>query len=78
MGRLTTEPFDVTTLSAIQPGQRERRRALLARLIGRRIAGKPIPKYQGLSLRKTARQNPTLRNLKNALGMLRRSLKATR
>lgn len=77
MGRIDTDPFDASTLAAIQPGQRERRRALLARLIGRRIAGKPIPAYQGLHLVKAARQNPILRNLKNLGGMLRRSLKAT-
>ncbi|MEL6574182.1 MAG: Coenzyme F420 hydrogenase/dehydrogenase, beta subunit C-terminal domain, partial [Pseudomonadota bacterium] len=33
-GRIATESFDVRELAAIQPGQRERRRALLARLIG--------------------------------------------
>ena len=78
MARLETAPFDPATLAAIQPGQRERRRALFARLIGRRIAGKPIPKYQGLHLRTAARQNPALRNIKNLLGMLRRSLKGPR
>ena len=78
MDRLETAPFDPATLAAIQPGQRERRRALFARLIGRRIAGKPIPKYQGLHLRTAARQNPALRNIKNLLGMLRRSLKGPR
>lgn len=76
MARLETDAFDVTGLAAIQPGQRDRRRALLARLIGRRLAGKPIPRYQGLHLRAVARQNPFLRNLRNMLGMLRRSLKA--
>lgn len=78
MGRIMTADFDVTTLASIQPGQRERRRALLARLIGRKIAGRPVPQYQGLHLRKAALQNPILRNIKNALGMLRRSLKATK
>jgi coenzyme F420 hydrogenase subunit beta len=76
MGRIETSPFDVKTLTAIQPGQRERRRALRARLIGRRLAGKPIPQYRGLQLRKAAQQNPMMRNLKNLLGMIRRSLKA--
>ena len=76
MKRITTEDFDVSTLAGIQPGQRERRRALRARLIGRRLAGKPIPAYQGLHLRAAGKQNTLLRNLKNAAGMLRRSLKA--
>lgn len=73
-GRIETESFDVATLAAIQPGQRERRRALLARLWGRRITGHPVPRYTGLHLGAAARQNPIARNLKNFLGMVRRSL----
>ena len=71
-GRIGTADFDVATLAAIQPGQRERRRALLARLLALRLAGRPVPRYRGLHLWQAARQNPTLRNLKNFLGMLRR------
>ncbi|MFX0547528.1 Coenzyme F420 hydrogenase/dehydrogenase, beta subunit C-terminal domain [Roseovarius sp. S1116L3] len=75
-GRIETQPFDVDGLAAIQPGQRERRRALLARLMALRLTGRPIPRYEGLHLRAAARQNPMGRNLRNFLGMLRRSLKA--
>ena len=75
-GHLKTEPFDVEALAAIQPGQRERRRALFARLLARKVAGKPIPRYEGLQIRAAARQNPLTRNLKNFLGTLRRSLRA--
>lgn len=74
-GVIETTPFDVASLAAIQPGQRERRRALLARLMARRLAGLPIPRYTGLKLIAAARQNPAARNLKNFLGMLRRSLR---
>jgi coenzyme F420 hydrogenase subunit beta len=74
-GRIETAPFDVESLAAIQPGQRERRRALLARLTALKLAGKPIPRYQGLQIRAAARQNPWQRNLKNFLGMLRRALR---
>lgn len=73
-GRIATESFDVRELAAIQPGQRERRRALLARLIGQRLTGKPVPHYQGLHLWAAARQNPLSRNIKNTLGTIRRSL----
>jgi len=41
-----------------------------------RLAREPIPAYQGLHLRAAGKQNTLLRNLKNAAGMLRRSLKA--
>lgn len=71
-GRIKTEPFDVEQLAAIQPGQRERRRALLARLLALRLAGRPVPRYHGLQLWRAARQNPVSRNLRNFLGMLRR------
>lgn len=74
-GRIKTAAFDVAQLATIQPGQRERRRALLARLLALRLAGQPIPHYRGLHLWGVARQNPFLRNLKNFLGMLRRVLR---
>lgn len=74
-GRIVTHPFDVAELAAIQPGQRERRRALLARLLALRLAGRPVPRYRGLHLGRAAWQNPVLRNLRNFLGMLRRVLR---
>lgn len=74
-GRIETQAFDVAELADIQPGQRERRRALLARLLGRRLAGRPVPRYRGLHIRAAARQNPLGRNLKNFLGMVRRTLR---
>jgi coenzyme F420 hydrogenase subunit beta len=77
-GAIVTGPFDPTTLAAIQPGQRERRRALLARLAALRIAGRPIPVYHGLQLAAAARQNPIGRNVKNFIGMLRRTLRVKR
>lgn len=77
-GRIETAPYDVAKLAAIQPGQRERRRALLARLLALRLAGRPIPRYEGLKITAAARQNPLRRNLKNFLGTLRRVLRPRR
>jgi len=74
-GRIETGPFDVAQLAVIQPGQRERRRALLARLLALRLAGRPVPRYCGLHLWRAAQQNPVLRNLRNFLGMLRRVIR---
>ncbi|MDR6267654.1 Coenzyme F420 hydrogenase/dehydrogenase, beta subunit C-terminal domain [Roseobacter sp. N2S] len=76
-GRIETTSFDISDLTAIQPGQRERRRALLARLLGQRLAGRPIPRYEGLQIAAAARQNPLHRNLRNFLGSLRRALRLT-
>ena len=74
-GRIATGPFDAAGLAAIQPGQRERRRALLARLLGLRVTARPVPRYRGLNLLAAARQNPPGRNLKNFLGMVRRVMR---
>ena len=76
-GRIKTAAFDSATLAGIQPGQRERRRALWARLAALRLAGRPIPRYEGLQIGAAARQNPWQRNLKNFLGTLRRTLQRT-
>lgn len=74
--RIETRPFDPVQLATIQPGQRERRRALLARLLALRLAGRPVPRYEGLQIAAAARQNPLRRNVKNFLGTLRRVLRS--
>ena len=74
-GRLDLAPFDMDTLAAIQPGQRERRRALRARLAALRLLRRPVPAYRGLHLRAVARQNTLRRNLRNFLGTVRRGLR---
>ncbi|WP_146592177.1 Coenzyme F420 hydrogenase/dehydrogenase, beta subunit C-terminal domain [Puniceibacterium confluentis] len=74
-GQITTGPFDIATLAAIQPGQRERRRALFARLLALRLTARPVPRYRGLQIAAAARQNPLARNVKNFLGTLRRALR---
>lgn len=74
-GIISTTPFDIENLAAIQPGQRERKRALLARLTALRLLGRPVPRYEGLHLGAAARQNTLRRNMKNFLGTLRRALR---
>ena len=74
-GRLDLAPFDMARLMDIQPGQRERRRALVARLAALRVLGRPIPAYRGLHLATLSRQLGLLKTLRNFLGMLRRGLR---
>ena len=74
-GRVVVAPFDAGRLPAIQPGQHERRRSLLARLAGLRFMGRPVPRYRGLHLVAAARQNTVRKNLKNFIGMVRRVLR---
>jgi coenzyme F420 hydrogenase subunit beta len=74
-GALTAAPFDPAALAPIQPGQRNRRQALLARLAALWFLKLPVPDYRGLQLRTAARKNPIQANLKNFLGTLRRGLR---
>ena len=73
-GAIVLAPFDAATLAAIQPGQRNRRRALLARLAALRLLGRPVPRYRGLKLREAAGQAGLRFLMRNFLGTLRRGL----
>lgn len=73
-GAIETSPFDVKTLAAIQPGQSRRRQALLARLLGQRLLGRPIPKYRGLGIVHAAKTGSPKWLAKNLLGTIRRGL----
>jgi coenzyme F420 hydrogenase subunit beta len=73
-GHLMTRDFDRTRLETMQPGQAGRRKALLARLTGRRLAGRPIPVYRGLHLRAAFRRNTLKSSLRNFAGAFRRAL----
>ena len=73
-GALATSAFDVAKLAQIQPGQRRRRRALLARLAGLKVCGRPTPRYRGLKLWSAARRAGAADTLRNFLGMIRRCL----
>ncbi|MEO0860885.1 MAG: Coenzyme F420 hydrogenase/dehydrogenase, beta subunit C-terminal domain [Pseudomonadota bacterium] len=74
-GHLSLDPYDMAQLARIQPGQRERRRALWARLAALKVLRRPVPDYQGLHVASLRAQNPKRRNLKNFLGTLRRALR---
>lgn len=77
-GRIETTDFEVSSLTAIQPGQRDRRRGLLGRLLALRLLGFPVPAYRGLGLRAAARQGGAKVTLRNFLGMLRRARRKAR
>ena len=49
-GVLVGEPLDVDRLAAVQPLQVSRRMSLQARLVGTRLAGRPIPRYRSFGL----------------------------
>ncbi|MGD1883882.1 MAG: Coenzyme F420 hydrogenase/dehydrogenase, beta subunit C-terminal domain [Paracoccaceae bacterium] len=71
-GRIKTQPFDIDGLAAIQPGQTQKRRFVLSRLLALRMTGRVVPCYHGFHLWQNARKARLGRNLKNLLGTLRR------
>lgn len=66
------EPLDLDDAAAVQPLQTERRRTLAGRLVGRKLAGRRIPRYRSYGLlRGSLRHGPE--NLRAAAGMFARS-----
>ena len=53
-GIVSLSPIDLDVVAATQPLQRERKRTLIWRLWGRRLAGRPAPKYPGFRLLRVA------------------------
>jgi coenzyme F420 hydrogenase subunit beta len=74
-GVITASPIALEGVAAIQPLQRERRRTLLGRLLGRVSAGKKIPHFRGYGLVTLARSDTT-GNIRAARGTFRRSRRA--
>jgi coenzyme F420 hydrogenase subunit beta len=73
-GRISVAPFPLGGIAAMQPGQRERKRALAARLAAIRFLGQPAPRYRGFRLLRAARQAGLRTHLRNFVGTARRVL----
>jgi coenzyme F420 hydrogenase subunit beta len=71
-GILVLEPIEMAQVAGVQPFQVMRRRTLLGRLVGRRIAGLPIPRYRGYHLLRSGAAQPR-QTLSFARGSLRRA-----
>lgn len=57
-GVLVVEPVDLDAVAAVQPLQVRRAAEMPGRLAGRRLAGRPIPRYRGYRLALTAMAEP--------------------
>ncbi|NTW38911.1 MAG: hypothetical protein HGA44_03335, partial [Cellulomonadaceae bacterium] len=57
-GVIAVEPIEVGALVAVQPLQRKRRALLLGRLVGARVAGRPVPRFRGFGLLRLAAADP--------------------
>lgn len=71
-GVITASAIELDQVAAIQPLQRERRRTLLGRILGRASAGKKVPRYRGYGLVRLARGGTTA-NIRAARGTFQRS-----
>ena len=71
-GTIAAEPLDPAAIARMQPSQVRRKRELLARLAATAVAGRPVPRYRGVQLRKAARQAPILQQARSFVGLVRR------
>ena len=76
-GHLHMASYDLKGLSSVQPGQTIRRSLVLARVLAMRLVGRPAPRYLGFHLWRNARRAGLKTNLRNALGTIRRVLRAS-
>ena len=70
-GAIAGEDLDLGSLAKVQPLQVDRRQTLLARLVGARLAGRPVPSYRGFDLVALSPRNP-LRLLRIVRGTFQR------
>ncbi|MDM7855579.1 Coenzyme F420 hydrogenase/dehydrogenase, beta subunit C-terminal domain [Cellulomonas alba] len=70
-GVLVATPVTAADVVAVQPLQRSRRRTLLGRLTGTRLAGARVPRYRGFGLLRLAGRNAR-ENVRTARGTFRR------
>jgi len=71
-GYLEISGFDPKALAAIQPGQTQKRRYTLSRLLALRVLGRPAPVFRGFHLPRNAADAGAWMNCRNFLGTLRR------
>ena len=77
-GRLDAGPLPLDAVTAMQPGQVERKRNVGGRLAALALLGRPRPSYTGFRLLARAMENGPATNLRNAAGTARRVLRALR
>lgn len=74
-GRLEIAPFPLEGIAAMQPGQRNRKSMLAARLAALRLLGRPAPRYRGFRLLAAARRGEIAGLARNLVGTARRVLR---
>ncbi|MEL6370334.1 MAG: Coenzyme F420 hydrogenase/dehydrogenase, beta subunit C-terminal domain [Pseudomonadota bacterium] len=71
---ISMQESDIEEIAAMQPGQLKRKRLVASRLAALKLLGKRIPKMDGFTLVKAARQVGLIGNGRSFLGTLRRGL----
>lgn len=72
---LRARPLDLSALDLMQPGQVRRRRAVAMRLLGRRLALRPVPKFAGFGIWRAARGHSIKALLREFAGSFLRAVK---
>ena len=71
-GRVEKEPLPIREIDLMQPAQARRKRLIGARMAAWRIAGRPVPKMDGLLVEKARRNSAIPALLKEFAGTMRR------
>lgn len=72
-GIVHLDPIDLDEVAAIQPLQVERKRTVIGRLMGRKLAGKRVPRYRGYGIWRLA-ATYLRQNIRASIGTFRRTL----
>jgi coenzyme F420 hydrogenase subunit beta len=72
LGAIATEPLDVEQIGGMQPYQNERRRAVLARVLGVVLKGRKAPIYRRFGLLNLSLRSSIVWLLRNAWGTFKR------
>jgi coenzyme F420 hydrogenase subunit beta len=74
-GAIVTEPLDIAEIAKMQPSQARRKRELVSRLAALAVAGRPVPRYRGVSLWAAAAREGLPGHARSFAGLLRRIIK---
>lgn len=69
---IATEPFEISDLLDMQPGQSGRSRALFSRLLALPMRGRTMPSFKGFHMKTNAASAGVWKNVRNFLGTFRR------
>lgn len=73
-GAIASDNLPASDIEKMQPYQADRKRVLIARLAGRLLAGRPVPRFRRLRLLRAALGTSPIRLIRNGIGTWMRSI----